>query len=397
MGANAATGLSYVGIALEVTPGTGLAPQAFIPVTSRQPFDNLTYLEDKGMRGSMVEDYGEIAGVRHSEWDLGGDVFADTIGWAAMGVLGDVVVSTGRTVTDGVTNTTTTVTSATAAFNAADVGRAVTGTDIPAATTIASVTNATTIVLSQAATGSHSGNTLTIGTVGVQVHAGAVKNTVDGQPKSYTLTDFYGSSAANPARRYAGQKFSDFGLKWQADQMLTWTSKSLGFASSQQAKPTQSFTNVAPEPAWEIFTTIAGVAIGYCEGGEVNFKRNVSALNAAAGSQDPYKVQAGTLMVTGKLTLWLDTDDTELIRYLTNTQPSLDLNAAHGSGVTAVGVNIHATKCAYVVGKPNYGKDAVQYDIDTHFVANTTDVGASAGYGPCKVNLTNAVASGTYA
>lgn len=67
-----------------------------------------------------------------------------------------------RTVTDAVTTTTTTVTSATAAFTADDVGRTVAGTDIPTGTTIASVTNATTVVLSQAATGSHTGNKLSI-------------------------------------------------------------------------------------------------------------------------------------------------------------------------------------------------------------------------------------------
>ena len=63
---------------------------------------------------------------------------------------------------DGVSNSTTTYTSATAVFTGADVGRTITGTNIPASTTIASVTNGTTIVLSQAATGSGSGLSFTI-------------------------------------------------------------------------------------------------------------------------------------------------------------------------------------------------------------------------------------------
>ena len=64
--------------------------------------------------------------------------------------------------TDGVSNSTTTYTSATAAFVAADVGKSITGTDIPVGTTIASLTNGTTIVLSQAATGTHTGNSFYI-------------------------------------------------------------------------------------------------------------------------------------------------------------------------------------------------------------------------------------------
>lgn len=67
-----------------------------------------------------------------------------------------------RTVSDGVTASSTTVTSATAAFISADVGAAITGTGIPGSTTIASVTNATTVVLSAAATATATGVSLTI-------------------------------------------------------------------------------------------------------------------------------------------------------------------------------------------------------------------------------------------
>lgn len=65
-------------------------------------------------------------------------------------------------VSDGVTNTTTTITSATASFGEGDIGRTITGTDIPANTVISSITSATTAVISQAATGSHTGCTFTI-------------------------------------------------------------------------------------------------------------------------------------------------------------------------------------------------------------------------------------------
>jgi hypothetical protein len=72
-----------------------------------------------------------------------------------------------RTVTNGVTNGTTTITSASAAFVSADIGATVTGSaDLPGGVTIASVTNGTTAVLSAAATGSHTGQTFTITRVG---------------------------------------------------------------------------------------------------------------------------------------------------------------------------------------------------------------------------------------
>jgi len=68
-----------------------------------------------------------------------------------------------RTVADGVTTlSSTTLTSATAAFVASDVGKTVAGTGIPTGTTIASVTNATTVVMSAAATAAGTGVSVTI-------------------------------------------------------------------------------------------------------------------------------------------------------------------------------------------------------------------------------------------
>lgn len=67
-----------------------------------------------------------------------------------------------RSVPDGVLNTTTAVTSATANFVAADVGAVIAGTGITPGTTIASITSTTAIVLSAAATATASSVALTI-------------------------------------------------------------------------------------------------------------------------------------------------------------------------------------------------------------------------------------------
>lgn len=69
----------------------------------------------------------------------------------------------GRTVADGATNTNTTVTSATASFNnPLDIGAIIAGPGIPSGTTIVSVTNGTTVVISAAATATATSQTLTI-------------------------------------------------------------------------------------------------------------------------------------------------------------------------------------------------------------------------------------------
>jgi len=75
-------------------------------------------------------------------------------------------VNSTRTVTDAVTAVGTTLTSATAAFTYADVGRSVTGGSIPAGATIASVQSATSVTLSAAATAAATGVTVTISGLG---------------------------------------------------------------------------------------------------------------------------------------------------------------------------------------------------------------------------------------
>src|SRR5664279_1312163 len=84
--------------------------------------------------------------------------FDDVIVFDPCSTAGDVVAS----VSDAVTNSTTTLTSATAKFNASDLGHTITGSGIPAGTTIAGVTNSATITLSQAATATATGVTITI-------------------------------------------------------------------------------------------------------------------------------------------------------------------------------------------------------------------------------------------
>jgi hypothetical protein len=68
-----------------------------------------------------------------------------------------------RVVADGVTNTDTSLTSATAVFTDDDKGKPVSGTGIAAGTTILSVTSATVVVLSLATTATATGVSITIG------------------------------------------------------------------------------------------------------------------------------------------------------------------------------------------------------------------------------------------
>jgi len=83
---------SYLGIAKEVTPATPVNATDFIPISKDafKPVDIIAPLYDTGLRGSMVENYTYIQGRRHTEIDVAGPVFADTVGWWLGGILGSV-------------------------------------------------------------------------------------------------------------------------------------------------------------------------------------------------------------------------------------------------------------------------------------------------------------------
>lgn len=395
-----ATGLTYVGIAKESTKGTGVAPSFYLPVSTDNPFDNQPFLEDKAYRGSMNEFYNLLPGIEFSDYEIGGPVFADAIGWPLAGVYGDASVSTGRaTGADGnTTNNQPTISAADAAFTVADVGRSISGTNIPANTTILSVQSATAATMSANATGTASTTVFTIGAVGANRHRFAVTNSVanEGQPVSHTLTDFYGLTSGSQARQYAGMQWYEVGFKFSAEAMFEYTAKALGLVSVTTAKPSQNFTSTLPFPTWMGVVTIGGAVVGYLEAGEWTIKRPVKALGTVNNTQTPYSIFGGLVVVEGKLT-FIASDDTELTRYLNNTQPSLDLTVTRGSGATQTTCQLHLATAVYRDAKKNISKDYVTYETNFTGLAQSADAGATGGYSTGYAAVINSLASGTYA
>lgn len=160
-----ASGLaSQFGYAEESVYGTYTAPDHFLEFLKEGLMLKRMRIDSKALRAGRRTLGRWAPGVQQVEGLFELELPSRGIGLLLKHAFGAASISgtADRTVTDMVTNGTTTITSATAAFTSGDVGKAVTGTTIPAFTTIASVTNATTAVLSKAATGSGSNGTLNI-------------------------------------------------------------------------------------------------------------------------------------------------------------------------------------------------------------------------------------------
>jgi len=385
------TSLSFLGIAKESVKGTPVSPTFYLPVKTITPEDLPKYLPVEVMKGSMAQTYGFVQGLKYTTFEMGGPVFADALGWSLMGALGDVSTTASRSVSDGVTDSTVTVTSATASFTSADVGKSLSGGSIPAGAFIEVVNSGTSVTISAAATASASSVPLTIGPP--EWHAGGLLNSGNAQPTSHTLTDFY---AVTQARQYAGIQWHDVTLKFSAEGLLEQTSKATGLVpSAQVAKPSQSFTALLPIPTWKGIAQIGGSVMAKSMDGEVQIVRKMELVPGMNATQQYAQVFIGECQVKFKLSAFVD-DDTELLRMLNDTEPSLDLNWSSLTGASSQQVALHMSQAAYTKAKINRGKSYVAIDVEGEAVSQTTDVGASGGFGPIKAYLGNNVASGTY-
>lgn len=212
------------------------------------------------------------------------------------------------------------------------------------------------------------------------------------QPKSYALSDY----DAVDTQRYPGQMFSEVVLKFSVDGMLEYTAKTMGWQPTTPSNPTFSNTSTLIVPTWAGTVTIGGGGNTNLMSGEVTIKRPVTVQHTINNTQNPNFTFAGPVSVSGKLQFSMN-DNTEMTRYLTNTQPALVLDWTTGASAALIEIKAQMTKCAYKDAQINRGtKDFNVVDVTFDAIANTTDVGATGGYSPCLFTLQNAIASGTY-
>lgn len=239
------------------------------------------------------------------------------------------------------------------------------------------------------------GSVATTGASAPYTHVISLKNAsaigADAQPGSFTLTDFYSANA----RSYAGCQISEVGLNFSAEGLLEYDAKATGFQSTTVSAPTPSFSTVLPTPVWQATVSIAGSPVSYTVEGSLTMTRPVTPIYGISNTQNPYSIFVGALEAKGSFKFVMEAD-TELTRFLTNTQPAITLNWANGSGSTATQISATLTKGAYVASTIERGKDFVEVAVTVEGIGNTTDAGSTGGYAPIKWTLQNALPSGTY-
>jgi hypothetical protein len=239
------------------------------------------------------------------------------------------------------------------------------------------------------------GSVATTGGSAPYTHTISLKNATatgaDSQPTSFTLTDYY---AAN-VRSYAGCQISEFALNFSAEGLLEYDAKAMGWPSATVSTPSPSFSTVLPTPVWQATVTIAGSSVSNAVEGSLTMTRGVTPIYGLSNTQNPYQIFVGALETKGTFKFVME-NDTELTRFLTNTQPSITLDWSNGSGATATQLSCTLTKGAYTASTIERGKDYVEVNVTVEGLGNTTDAGSTGGYAPIKWTLKNALTSGTY-
>lgn len=405
-----------LGVAVEATPGTPVAPTSYMPFSKFDPKDHPTWLEDKATRGVMGNDaFAVIQGVEICEFDFEAPGYADTVGFLLGNLLGDVV-ATGTTTAPTGTLSSSSIVGATSVSSSVSIPNGTliqidTGVLAEIVTTSGPPTGAGPFTIPvPALTKPHASSVAITAITTPYFHAFSLMNSGQGrgmptgnaQPSTHTWTQYYGPAAAGGTRQYSMVVISEVTLKWNAEsEYLTVAAKGMAYVSNTTTQPTATYSGAQPIPSWRGQMGLAGPASGgtlvlTAESGEYTIKRTIEPKFVANNSQNPVIFQRGGVTTEFKNT-FIASDETVLLYMRNNTQPQYQFVLANGqAGANALGFQVDMQQAAFTMAEQQTGKETVEFDASGKGVFNSTNAGYSGGLSPIKVTLTNAVAPGTY-
>jgi hypothetical protein len=379
--------LSWLGIARELTAGTGVLPAFTQPLDqgSFEPEDTPKFLQDKAIRGAMTDLFYETLGVESATFSFGGPNFLDTHGYFFDNVFGDLSTTcssisgpqtTSTSVPVGGTAITIGTTPSSAGFTAGvyiQLGTALTsntpacfvnevvqvsGTAAanvvyfantparfahPSVIPLNGVTNPGTVAGSTVASlcGTAANVTFTHRFAALNSQLG-YGGAFGAQPPTHTFTDVtnivnaltsstYGTAATNTygARWYPSAVCKNIDFSGNAEQLLGVKTAGDSFLSAPVptgTAPTLNVTGARPIPNWNSTVTILDQGTVKTIGEfSVSFKRQTQVYWTVQGSQTPFVIARGPLTMDG--TIQYDP---------TNTELPLDLMLLNAQGPMAI-------------------------------------------------------------
>lgn len=401
--------LRGIGIAKEAVGavGTPVMPTAAITCNKFGPDDKIAALEDKSWRQAMAELYDLLPGTTMSDFDIGGPVYADTLPYGLLNLMGDYT-TTGTATTPNSTLNGAVLAGATSITVVSGAGFAASqwiqiGPDANGGAEVVQILSVATNVLTLQSTtplrfghATASAVTNTVAGNGNYTHVFSLLNSAanGAQPPTHTLTDVTGLPASTLARQYASAVFSDITITGNPSALLTWDGKGHAWLSNIAASlPTIAPSAQPAQASWNSIVGIGGPASGatlnsYVEEWVWTGTRKIGTYWTASGQQNPYIHARGPFGAALTLKFGPAPDETQFLNYLNYSKPQVQIIA---TGPNSSSIQIDAQKAAFDTGKLDDSKDAFGYDVGAKLIANTTNVGFSASYSPVKITVKNAV------
>ncbi|MFI2078464.1 phage tail tube protein [Streptomyces triculaminicus] len=364
--------LGWIGIAKESTQGTFLAPTFYLPVTKSDFNVEYTQLKDESYRANDSGLQGLYQGVGQTSGSIELAAYPDCLGYF-LRIIGP------DTVTAGVSTTLSSSTT----IGATSIS---TAASIPAGSTIAIDTSTN---LEYAITGTPSGSgpyTIPISSPSgglTKAHSSAVtvisqtthtfKQSTSVAKPTYSLVDHNVFEAWG----YPGCMISEVGFKIDPKGTATLDTKVTGWIGAvQTGLSAPTFTSVQPMLGWQWAMTNAGGSSTRGLSYDLTLKRDVDAIHASNGTQQPREVFSGVLDADIKYKAIYESD-TDYNQYLQALQTS-PTTAVLTQPVTAGGASLTLTTTQPGWSKGGYDKGGtyVTADFEISGIYNSTDAGA---------------------
>jgi hypothetical protein len=313
---------ALLAIAKESTRGQLATATTGIPIDPNPSLKpNLTWAQDKGLRGSPVTRYDDVPLVRHDEYDAKGNVFLDTFPYLILAGLGGP---------DSVTGTTAPYTHTIKLLNTANAGS---------------------------------------------------------QPPSFSLYDYdlIQQGSVDNCKAISAAQLDTITMTFAATGALTWSAKFLGNPFVETAKPAGiTYSTEVLVPAYNGNLTIDGTRTYVIESGSLSIKRQTQPI-MTIGQQGPFRVWAGPLTVSGKLSIISLKTDQTLTQGLTYYKNRFNLQWT--DPVSGHSMAFALTRVQYESPVVDRSKTYVYSTVNFWAEANTAN--AATGYSPLTFTVNN--------
>ena len=361
--------LAYVGLAKETTQGTYVAPTVILPVApSMVGEDVFAELKDESLRNNDSVVQGIYQGPGDSTFDFDMLAYPVEVGHLLRAMIGPDTVTAGATSTLSASTAVGAATFTTAAtFPAGAVLQIDTGTNVEYCS-VQSVSGAGpyTITPVKPLTVAHTSGAAVASQT---THKFAQSNT---RMPSYSLTDF----DVVEARGFPGCVLAELGVKIDPKGSVNLVTKWAGYPSQAQATPAPTFTGAQPFLGWQWTMTNGGASSNRGLTLDLTVKREVEAVHASIGAQNPEEVFPGPLTLDGTYKARFDSN-TDLNLFLTYAQQPVVATLtqpAVGPQQGAV-LTFTASKTGFIKGKRNFAGKYIDGDFTLAGIQNSTDGG----------------------